>query len=107
MQRFHRPDDGTGHHHAGPGQAHGHDMAAHVPPHDENRALGGFGARLLLLNPGHGFTGECHLDAPMVEKALSGLDLARSTRRSSRSASIARRWCSPSPRATTGRWSTR
>ena len=29
-----------------------------------------------LLNTGKGFGGECHLDAPMVARALDGLDLA-------------------------------
>ncbi|MFQ8870958.1 MAG: hydrogenase nickel incorporation protein HypB, partial [Varibaculum timonense] len=35
----------------------------------------GYGAQISLLNTGHGFGGECHLDAPMVHKALSALDL--------------------------------
>lgn len=37
--------------------------------------LEGFGAQISLLNTGHGFGGECHLDAPMVAHALEGLDL--------------------------------
>ena len=39
--------------------------------------LSGFGAQVSLLNTGAGFGGECHLDAPMVARALRGLDLAR------------------------------
>jgi hydrogenase nickel incorporation protein HypB len=39
--------------------------------------LGGRGAQISLLNTGNGFGGECHLDAPMVNRALQGLDLAR------------------------------
>ncbi|GAB98147.1 hydrogenase nickel incorporation protein HypB [Kineosphaera limosa] len=38
--------------------------------------LAGFGAQVALLNTGDGFGGECHLDAPMVAKALGDLDLA-------------------------------
>ncbi|QRO82623.1 hydrogenase nickel incorporation protein HypB [Corynebacterium glucuronolyticum] len=38
--------------------------------------LEGFGAQISLLNTGHGFGGECHLDAPMVTHALEGLDLS-------------------------------
>lgn len=38
--------------------------------------LTGFGAQISLLNTGNGFGGECHLDAPMVRKALGGLDLS-------------------------------
>lgn len=38
--------------------------------------LGGYGAHISLLNTAHGFGGECHLDAPMVAKALEQLDLA-------------------------------
>lgn len=38
--------------------------------------LGGRGAQVSLLNTGDGFGGECHLDAPMVGRALGGLDLA-------------------------------
>lgn len=38
--------------------------------------LAGFGAQISLLNTGNGFGGECHLDAPMVARALRGLDLA-------------------------------
>jgi hydrogenase nickel incorporation protein HypB len=38
--------------------------------------LGGRGAQISLLNTGNGFGGECHLDAPMVNRALQGLDLA-------------------------------
>lgn len=37
--------------------------------------LAGRGAQISLLNTGDGFGGECHLDAPMVAKALGGLDL--------------------------------
>lgn len=37
--------------------------------------LGGRGAQISLLNTSHGFGGECHLDAPMVHRALDGLDL--------------------------------
>ncbi|MDR1825840.1 MAG: hydrogenase nickel incorporation protein HypB [Bifidobacteriaceae bacterium] len=37
--------------------------------------LGGYGAQVSLLNTGAGFGGECHLDAPMVAHALTGLDL--------------------------------
>ena len=37
--------------------------------------LDGFGAQISLLNTGHGFGGECHLDAPMVANALSRLNL--------------------------------
>ena len=39
-------------------------------------ALGGRGAQISLLNTSNGFGGECHLDAPMVNRALAGLDLA-------------------------------
>jgi hydrogenase nickel incorporation protein HypB len=39
--------------------------------------LGGRGAQISLLNTGNGFGGECHLDAPMVNRALQGLDLDR------------------------------
>jgi hydrogenase nickel incorporation protein HypB len=38
--------------------------------------LSGLGAQVSLLNTGNGFGGECHLDAPMVARALAGLDLA-------------------------------
>ncbi len=38
-------------------------------------ALGGRGAQISLLNTSNGFGGECHLDAPMVARALAGLDL--------------------------------
>jgi hydrogenase nickel incorporation protein HypB len=38
--------------------------------------LGGRGAQISLLNTGNGFGGECHLDAPMVSRALQGLALA-------------------------------
>jgi hydrogenase nickel incorporation protein HypB len=38
--------------------------------------LSGLGAQVSLLNTGNGFGGECHLDAPMVARALDGLDLA-------------------------------
>lgn len=37
--------------------------------------LGGYGAHISLLNTGNGFGGECHLDAPMVRRALDALDL--------------------------------
>lgn len=37
--------------------------------------LTGLGAQVSLLNTGDGFGGECHLDAPMVTRALSGLYL--------------------------------
>lgn len=37
--------------------------------------LGGRGAQISLLNTNNGFGGECHLDAPMVNRALQGLDL--------------------------------
>ncbi|MFM8598481.1 MAG: hydrogenase nickel incorporation protein HypB [Mycobacterium sp.] len=38
-------------------------------------ALGGRGAQISLLNTSNGFGGECHLDAPMVNRALAGLEL--------------------------------
>lgn len=38
--------------------------------------LGGRGAQISLLNTGNGFGGECHLDAPMVNRALGGLKLS-------------------------------
>ena len=38
--------------------------------------LQGRGAQISLLNTNNGFGGECHLDAPMVNRALDGLDLA-------------------------------
>lgn len=38
--------------------------------------LEGYGAQISLLNTGNGFGGECHLDAPMVARALEGLDLS-------------------------------
>ena len=37
--------------------------------------LAGRGAQISLLNTSNGFGGECHLDAPMVNRALEGLDL--------------------------------
>ncbi|MET0699368.1 MAG: hydrogenase nickel incorporation protein HypB [Mycobacterium sp.] len=37
--------------------------------------LRGRGAQISLLNTDNGFGGECHLDAPMVNRALQGLDL--------------------------------
>lgn len=37
--------------------------------------LGGRGAQISLLNTSNGFGGECHLDAPMVHRALHGLNL--------------------------------
>jgi len=39
--------------------------------------LGGRGAQVSLLNTSNGFGGECHLDAPMVNRALQGLDLTQ------------------------------
>jgi hydrogenase nickel incorporation protein HypB len=39
--------------------------------------LGGRGAQVSLLNTNNGFGGECHLDAPMVNRALQDLDLPR------------------------------
>jgi hydrogenase nickel incorporation protein HypB len=38
--------------------------------------LAGLGAQVSLLNTGDGFGGECHLDAPMVARALARLDLS-------------------------------
>src|ERR1700689_1871346 len=37
--------------------------------------LSGRGAQVSLLNTSNGFGGECHLDAPMVNRAFPGLDL--------------------------------
>ena len=37
--------------------------------------LAGRGAQVSLLNTSNGFGGECHLDAPMVTRALQDLDL--------------------------------
>lgn len=37
--------------------------------------LAGRGAQISLLNTDNGFGGECHLDAPMVNRAIQGLDL--------------------------------
>ncbi|WP_204079522.1 hydrogenase nickel incorporation protein HypB [Mycobacterium riyadhense] len=37
--------------------------------------LRGRGAQVSLLNTSNGFGGECHLDAPMVNRAIQGLDL--------------------------------
>ena len=37
--------------------------------------LNGRGAQISMLNTGNGFGGECHLDAPMVHRALQSLDL--------------------------------
>jgi hydrogenase nickel incorporation protein HypB len=37
--------------------------------------LAGFGAVIELVNTGNGFGGECHLDAPMVRRALTRLPL--------------------------------
>ena len=37
--------------------------------------LAGLGAQISLLNTGNGFGGECHLDAPMVARALTALVL--------------------------------
>ncbi len=39
--------------------------------------LDGRGAQISLLNTSNGFGGECHLDAPMVNRALQGLNLPR------------------------------
>lgn len=39
--------------------------------------LEGYDAQISLLNTGNGFGGECHLDAPMVSRALEGLDLSK------------------------------
>lgn len=38
--------------------------------------LAGRGAQVALLNTSAGFGGECHLDAPMVHRALQGLTLS-------------------------------
>ncbi|HEV7196659.1 MAG TPA: hydrogenase nickel incorporation protein HypB [Pedococcus sp.] len=38
--------------------------------------LAGLGAQISLINTGQGFGGECHLDAPMVARALKALDLS-------------------------------
>ncbi|MGH8962339.1 MAG: hydrogenase nickel incorporation protein HypB [Jatrophihabitantaceae bacterium] len=38
--------------------------------------LDGLGAAISLVNTGHGFGGECHLDAPMVRSALPRLPLS-------------------------------
>ncbi len=38
--------------------------------------LAGLGAVVELVNTGHGFGGECHLDAPMIRPALARLPLA-------------------------------
>jgi hydrogenase nickel incorporation protein HypB len=38
--------------------------------------LAGLGAAISLLNTGNGFGGECHLDAPMVARALTALPMA-------------------------------
>jgi hydrogenase nickel incorporation protein HypB len=38
--------------------------------------LDGRGAQISLLNTANGFGGECHLDAPMVHRALQSLDLS-------------------------------
>ncbi len=45
------------------------------PPISTPPTLGGRGAQISLLNTSNGFGGECHLDAPMVTRALAGLDL--------------------------------
>ncbi len=39
--------------------------------------LDGRGAQISLLNTNNGFGGECHLDAPMVHRALHGLELPK------------------------------
>ncbi|QTI69585.1 hydrogenase nickel incorporation protein HypB [Gordonia polyisoprenivorans] len=39
--------------------------------------LAGRGAQVSLLNTNNGLGGECHLDAPMVNRALQGLDLSQ------------------------------
>lgn len=41
----------------------------------DSQRLEAFGAQVSLLNTGNGFGGECHLDAPMVARALEGLNL--------------------------------
>jgi hydrogenase nickel incorporation protein HypB len=38
--------------------------------------LAGLAAQVSLVNTGQGFGGECHLDAPMVARAMQGLDLS-------------------------------
>jgi len=39
--------------------------------------LDGRGAQISLLNTNNGFGGECHLDAPMVNRAVQGLELSQ------------------------------
>ena len=46
------------------------------PGSGKTALLEGYGAQISLLNTGNGFGGECHLDAPMVSRALEGLDLS-------------------------------
>ena len=43
--------------------------------------LRGLAQQVSLLNTANGFGGECHLDAPMVARALHGLDLDELRRR--------------------------
>ena len=52
--------------------------------------LAGRGAQVSLLNTSNGFGGECHLDAPMVNRALTGLDLPPWISSSSRTSET---WC--------------
>ena len=54
--------------------------------------LAGLGAQVSLLNTGDGFGGECHLDAPMVARALTRLDLATLDVLWSRTSAT---WCAP------------
>ena len=81
--------------------------------------LEGYGAQISLLNTGNGFGGECHLDAPMVSRALEGLDLSTLDLvmienvgnlvcpAELRSVRLARQWSTPSPRGRISRSSTR
>src|ERR1700759_2740174 len=46
-----------------------------IPTDLDAAKLSGRGAAVSLLNTSNGFGGECHLDAPMVNRALPGLDL--------------------------------
>src|ERR1700683_4414463 len=48
-----------------------------IAPDLDGAKLSGRGAQVSLLNTSNGFGGECHLDAPMVNRALPGLDLPR------------------------------
>src|SRR5690625_2260599 len=54
--------------------------------------LAGRGAQISLLNTGNGFGGECHLDAPMVTRALRGLELPGLDLEVGR-APCSERWC--------------